>query len=157
MTWISNWFSNMKPMDQPMAHDDLGIVLYYPTVEHFYQAMKFTDLEIRKSMSERLSPYVVKADAKTYKDMVRDDWFDINDRVMWTALSFKWRSDTSWGKMLLNTGTADIIEFNNWHDNYWGWCVCDRCKDKEHQDKLGKTLQLIRDKLRREVKYYDVA
>lgn len=38
----------------------------------------------------------------------------------------------------------EIVEGNYWHDNYWGNCTCDKCKNIEGQNKLGKILMKIR-------------
>ncbi|MBR3247112.1 MAG: NADAR family protein [Clostridiales bacterium] len=45
------------------------------------------------------------------------------------------------------TGDAVLIEGNNHHDNRWGNCICDRSKNKEGQNWLGKILMEVRDTL----------
>ena len=41
-----------------------------------------------------------------------------------------------------------VVHGNWWHDNYWGNCNCDRCKDIKGQNKLGKMLMDLREEFR---------
>lgn len=50
-------------------------------------------------------------------------------------------------KKLLETGDAELIEGNYWHDNTWGQCYCPRCKNKIGENHLGKLLMKIRESL----------
>ena len=45
---------------------------------------------------------------------------------------------------LLKTDECELIEGNYWHDNFWGMCTCDHCKDKAKHNHLGKLLMKIR-------------
>ncbi len=45
---------------------------------------------------------------------------------------------------LLSTGSEIIIMFNQEHDNFWGHCTCEECKDKEHHNHRGFLLMKIR-------------
>jgi len=47
---------------------------------------------------------------------------------------------------LAATGTMKIVEFNWWHDNYWGNCECIRCH-KTGNNHLGQILMNEREKL----------
>jgi len=38
------------------------------------------------------------------------------------------------------------VEFNDWHDNFWGSCVCNRCTEEIHHNNLGQLLVIIRDR-----------
>ena len=40
---------------------------------------------------------------------------------------------------LLKTGKEELVEGNTWHDNYWGNCTCEKCKNIAGQNKLGKS------------------
>ena len=53
------------------------------------------------------------------------------------------KNDYLGGKLDM-TGLEEIVEGNYWHDNYWGNCTCDKCKNIEGQNKLGKILMKIR-------------
>jgi ribA/ribD-fused uncharacterized protein len=72
-----------------------------------------------------------------------EDWEKVKESVMWTALRWKFQKGSKWGDILASTYNVELIEWNNWHDNYWGWCVCHRCSTKEGlmpQNKLGHLL-----------------
>ena len=51
------------------------------------------------------------------------------------------------GEMLLSTGDAYLEEGNHWHDNRWGHCTCDKCKNKTAQNLLGNILMQVRTEL----------
>ena len=44
-------------------------------------------------------------------------------------------------------GDAVIVEGNRWHDNKWGKCSCDRCRDKESLNLMGNLLMKIRSEI----------
>lgn len=48
---------------------------------------------------------------------------------------------------LAATGSFKIVEFNWWHDNYWGDCQCIKCFRKGANNNLGKILMKTREKL----------
>lgn len=90
----------------------------YPSVEHYYQAMKaLTNADhelIRNSPSpdeaKRLGGIVSKT---TY-------WRDRRIVVMRRGLSEKFKIDTQPGQVLLSTGLALLAEGNSWGDGEWG-------------------------------------
>jgi len=149
MKWLVNWFSNMEPFDTPMLHESDGIVVEYLTVEHFYQAMKIYKSGMNRKLfiEEYPTPYDIKKAAR--KLPMREDWEDVKESVMWTALQWKFRKGTMWADTLISTYAANIVEWNNWHDNYWGWCICTRCQRSvlAPNNRLGKMLEQIREDL----------
>lgn len=114
----------------------------FPTVEHYYQAMKSTSYE----------DYIAIANASTAKETkllgrkikIRDDWDSIKDSVMRYALYEKFKDNTL-GDKLLATGDEELIEGNNWGDVYWG--VDERTN--KGLNTLGKMLMEVRDHLKR--------
>lgn len=138
--WISNWFSNMLPLDKPFKMDGIS----YKTVENYYQAMKTTDVGERAKIAA-MDPKEAKRYCK--KIAVRSDWDKIKRRVMWEALEKKFARGTSWAKRLLETGDEDIVEYNNWGDTFWGMV---KGPDGEWvgENNLGKQLMVIRSLLR---------
>ena len=58
--WIQNWFSNMKVYVVPMKYQDI----IFNSPEHFYQAMKCTDIEYRKLIAATSSPAKAKKEAR---------------------------------------------------------------------------------------------
>ena len=47
---------------------------------------------------------------------------------------------------LIATEGIDLVEKNNWHDNFWGDCSCLRCY-KIGENQLGKVWMALRDEL----------
>jgi predicted NAD-dependent protein-ADP-ribosyltransferase YbiA (DUF1768 family) len=142
--WIKNWFSNFEPFDEPYIYQ--GISFKYP--ETFYQAMKVD--KYNKSIREHiasLSPSNAKKFWRTNKNKEkyqRKDWFEVNLEIMEFILRVKFLPGTSWYQRLMKED-GEIVETNNWHDNFYGACVCDRCSNKVKYNHLGKILMKIRD------------
>ena len=135
--YVRNWFSNMVLFDDPLIVD--GIT--YNSVENYYQAMKSTDPKDHAYIAS-LAP--LQSKSKGRKLPLRDDWNDeTKQKVMKFALEHKFRLDTQQGKQLLSTGDAEIVEWNNWNDTYWG-----KTLDGKGSNHLGKLLMDIRGSLR---------
>ena len=71
-----------------------------------------------------------------------------NSKLMYKLLKIKF-SNSKCKKYLLSTGNKEILFQNNWHDNYWGICTCDKCVG-QGQNELGKLLMKVRDELNEE-------
>jgi len=114
---------------------------FYPSVEHAFVAMKTEDKDIRKQISE----LPTAADAKKFgrKIKIREDWDDIKVAVMLNLLIKKFQHDDL-KKRLKNTEGYELIEGNFWHDCYWGNCSCEKCKNIEGQNVLGRLLMKVR-------------
>lgn len=116
----------------------------YPTTEHAYQAAKSKSWKFRKKLSE--VPVDKPGYAKNLGGTVplRKDWDMVKISIMRRLLIQKFGVD-DFKKLLISTGDAVIIEGNWWHDNYWGDCYCDKCKDIPGKNNLGRLLMKIRD------------
>ena len=114
--------------------------LYYPSVEHAFQAAKSLNDLIREKLSY---PAITPAKAKRMarKIDLRPDWKDVKDEIMLTLIRIKFE-DFSLQKKLLETGDAQLIEGNWWSDTYWGVC-----KGKG-QNKLGRILMYVREEIK---------
>jgi predicted NAD-dependent protein-ADP-ribosyltransferase YbiA (DUF1768 family) len=76
--------------------------------------------------------------------MIRHDWDRMKSNVMRDLLKVKF-SDEELAVLLLNTGTHTLVEGNNWHDQYWGSCRCNRLSCREPGgNMLGQHLMGIR-------------
>lgn len=141
MDWLKNWFSNFEPFDKMLAKEGL----LYNTVEHYFVAHKTKDRDLRAKIAAMNYP----AQAKKYGQQlkVRLDWNNIKESVMYDALLWKFRPETYWSKVLINSNPVDLIEWNNWHDNYWGWCICKNCLKKEKLNRLGYLIMKIREEV----------
>lgn len=121
-----------------------GVV--YPTVEHYYQVSKTNDVFEKEKLYNTLSPGKVKRLGR--KVTLRNDWEDIKFAVMEQGVYCKFAQNDDIRKKLLNTKDKILIEGNNWHDNYWGDCYCDKCVNISGENKLGKILMIVRDQLK---------
>jgi ribA/ribD-fused uncharacterized protein len=129
-------FSNFAPFGIDL--DDA----WWPTVEHYYQAQKFTDPALRKSIRKAEKPPIAKGIADKNKAAIRPDWDAVKDEVMYRAVRCKFELHPELKAMLLATGDEEIIESAP-TDYYWGVG-----RDGTGQNKLGKIIGRIRDELR---------
>ena len=118
----------------------------YRNSESAFQAQKTKDEEIRKEFS-KLNPSQAKLKGRNIE--LREDWEEVKDRVMYRILKNKFCQNKNLFIKLMNTGDEELIEGNWWHDNYWGDCYCDKCKDIKGQNKLGTLLMNLRDNFKR--------
>lgn len=128
------WLSNFAPVE--IEYD--GVV--YPSVEHFYVAMK-TD---KQYVREKISTFPYPAQAKKYgqKMDIVDNWEDIKMTVMEYGLSVKFSQDP-YKTLLIETGEQYIQEGNWWGDIYWGVDL----NTNEGENNLGKLIMKIRQDL----------
>ena len=90
------------------------------TVEHAYQAAKFTDPVIIDEIRGALSAHDAKQIARKYRDKVRADWGDdIKLGVMEKYLRMKIDQHPYVRENLLETGNAELIEDSS-KDSFWG-------------------------------------
>ena len=124
-----------------------GIV--YCSTEAAFQAAKTLEVSEREQIA-RMSPSDAKKAGRNLK--LRSDWEEIKDRVMYDVCRAKFTMNDSsrLADRLLATGDEELVEGNTWHDNYWGDCHCEKCKDIPGRNQLGKTLMKLREKLRNE-------
>ncbi len=66
---------------------------------------------------------------------------------MYKVLKAKFTQNPMLGLYLRETANHLLEEGNYWHDNYWGVCYCQQCKNIEGYNGLGKTLMKLRDEL----------
>ena len=82
---------------------------------------------------------------------IRPDWETVKNNVMYEVLKDKFNRNSELKEKLLNTGEAILIEGNTWHDNYWGDCKCEKCKDIRGKNTLGILLMRVRKEIRNTV------
>ena len=134
------WLSNFYPLENPIIYEDIS----FPTTEHIYQAMKCVHTEDMKYISQ-LSPGQAKRVGRIVAKV--DDWDACKYDVMYYILVIKY-NQPKFKKLLLATGDRYIEETNNWHDNFYGNCICEKCTMIEGQNNLGKIIMKIRDTLK---------
>lgn len=116
--------------------------LYWPTVEHYFQAQKFHDMDYRARIHRCRRPKDAKTLGRTRDIPLRSDWEEIKDGVVLEAVRKKFQTHPHPRDMLLGTGEELIVE-NAPMDPYWG-CGA----DGTGLNKLGKILMQVRDELR---------
>ena len=113
----------------------------YPSVEHAFQANKTLDLLRRNQIRNARSCGEAKRLGRSV--ILREDWEQIKIGLMEKLLKEKF-ANPNLKELLLKTGDANLIEGNDWGDNFWGVC---RGIGHNH---LGKLLMKARDELREE-------
>lgn len=128
------FLSNFYPSP---IYDDTG--KEYPTVEHYFQAMKTFDPQKRELIRSAESPGKAKRIGRLIQ--LREDWEERKLDIMEKALIQKFQIPKLREK-LLATGNEELVEGNFWNDIYWGVCK------GEGENHLGKLLMNIREKIR---------
>lgn len=130
--FLSNFYEGR---DQIIRDEGLS----YKSVEAAFQAAKTLSKKMRKVFTE-LSPSAAKYLGRHIE--LRDDWESIKDDVMLRLVTYKFTHSEGLRELLLDTEDAELIEGNWWNDKYWGVC------NGEGQNKLGKILMQVREKLK---------
>lgn len=128
----------------------------YPTVEHAYVASKTNDIKFKRRISILPADKAGKAKRMGSKDgmkkfgcFLKPDWHYIKESIMFDLLRLKFKhSDLA--QMLINTGDEYLQEGNYWHDNFWGVCKCNDCRENTVGLNILGNLLI---KVRKELKY----
>jgi predicted NAD-dependent protein-ADP-ribosyltransferase YbiA (DUF1768 family) len=112
--------------------------VWYPSVEHAYQASKTTDPEVRAQI--QVAPTAGNAKGIGSRLEKRGDFDDIREGVMLHLLRQKF-ADESLGWRLIATGKRPIVELNTWGDIFWG------VSGGIGENRLGKLLEQVRNEL----------
>ena len=120
--------------------------MIFQSVEHAYVASKSNSFMFWRKISQ-MGPHTAgKAKREGKNISLRKDWNVVKLSFMRNFLTRKFNQDP-FKQLLLSTEDVTLIEGNYWHDNYWGNCKCDKCKNIPGQNQLGKMLMKIRGKL----------
>ena len=123
---------------------------WYPTVEHYFQAAKTTDINEYEGIVAAATPGQAKRLGR--RVTLRPDWEKVKDQIMLDAVRLKFTQNDDLRVALLATGDEYLEEGNWWHDNIWGNCKCDRCKNIEGRNMLGEILMKVREELKNDKK-----
>jgi len=123
--------------------------VWYPTNEHWFQAMKTLNQKERVQISHADTPGIARKMGspngyKGFKIKLRADWKLIYFDVMLYGLRKKFSRHLEIAKKLIATYPKYLVEENWWHDNIWGNCRCKDCKNITGKNLLGKALMYIR-------------
>jgi len=126
--------------------------LQFPTVEHYYQAMKSLDVVVWCAISKLKTPgqakragygkpFLVDGFNGYFAVRLRPDWEQAKVGVMEQGLRAKFQYPHLRNK-LLATGTSRLEEGNTWNDTFWGVC------NGKGENTLGKLLMMLRAELK---------
>lgn len=141
------YVSRNDPLNLLSSYSQHGFELdgdSWPSVEHYYQAMKFAPGELRNAIREVDHPVKAEKLAAKNKKAVRKDWKKVKETFMTRGIYIKCRTHPEVADVLVATGDRKIIESSQ-YDYYWG---CGR--DGRGHNTFGKVLMAVRDKLREE-------
>lgn len=120
----------------------------YPTIEHAFQAAKSLDYAEHRSVKAAGSPGIAKRMGRKIKR--RSDWFDVSLVIMEMLVKQKFTRYPELKSKLLATGSANLIEGNNWNDRFYGCIYDDKQNEWVGENHLGKILMKIREELQHE-------
>lgn len=112
--------------------------LEYDSSEAAFQAMKCKNISDRKKFVG-LNPSEAKRLGR--KILLREDWNNVKDRIMYEICTIKFVNQQLKRK-LLATGNAYLEEGNSWNDTYWG------TTNGIGKNVLGKILMRIREEIK---------
>lgn len=92
----------------------------WPTVEHYFQAMKSATIDGMHLVREAATPGEAKRLGR--RVTIRPDWDAVRLSVMRRGVAAKFTHDGPLGRWLLDTGDALLVEGNTWNDRFWGVC-----------------------------------
>ncbi|QDP00044.1 NADAR family protein [Thalassotalea sp. PS06] len=115
--------------------------LWWPTVEHYFQAQKFVCTSYQEQIRKAHSSKQAAELGRSCKLPIRKDWELVKDEIMYLAVLKKFQTHDSLKEQLLSTGSQNIVE-NAPGDYYWG---CG--KTGAGMNKLGKILVRVREEL----------
>ena len=116
----------------------------WPSVEHYFQAMKFENPDHQDAIRAAGHPRKARRMGRSRLRRIRQDWREIRRVIMTRGVYMKCRTHPEVAERLLATGSARLVE-SSAYDYYWG---CGR--DRRGHNHFGRVLMNVRDKLREE-------
>ncbi len=115
---------------------------WWPTSEHYYQAMKYQRGDWQEWVRAVADPMEAANRGRDPQKPKRSDWSSYRDEVMRKALRAKFTQHQELRELLLATGEARLVEHTE-KDCYWA-----DCGDGRGENKLGLMLEELRQELR---------
>jgi ribA/ribD-fused uncharacterized protein len=139
------WLSNMA--EYPIQIEDKK----YPTVEHYYQAMKAHEFEpeIEEKIRTTPSTKAVKALGDKIKNFIKESWDSKQLEIMKRGVRAKFIQHPELMKQLQETGDKQIGN-SDARDSYWGIGTSENTEKSKNPDKwkgqnhLGKIIMELR-------------
>lgn len=145
MAMVIRFYSKSETHSEFSNFAPYGIDLdgaWWRTVEHYYQAQKFTDPELRRRIRKADKAPIVKNLSRKYARMARPDWDEVKEEIMRRAVRRKFELHPELAALLLSTGDEPIEEASL-ADAFWGVG-----RDGTGQNKLGQIIMEVRAALR---------
>eukprot|EP01006_Ploeotia_vitrea_P024601 TRINITY_DN57433_c0_g1_i1.p1 TRINITY_DN57433_c0_g1~~TRINITY_DN57433_c0_g1_i1.p1 ORF type:complete len:550 (+),score=47.83 TRINITY_DN57433_c0_g1_i1:40-1689(+) len=111
----------------------------WPSINHYYQAMKFTDNDVQEKIRAAPDPFEASYLGKNraWGIHMRDNWDTERVEYMHRGLAAKFTQNEAAEKALLSTGNDKIVCYND-TDPFWG---------SPGENELGKLLEKVRSKI----------
>ena len=148
------YLSRTDPNEELGAYSMHGFELdgaHWPSVEHYYQAMKQESPDYQERVRNADHPDKARKLGHAWLRKKRPDWDQVREVVMIRAVYIKCRTHPEVANKLLDTGNRKLVE-NSQYDYFWG---CGR--DRRGHNGYGKVLMNVRAKLRAEQAEADAA
>lgn len=113
----------------------------WPSVEHYYQAMKFESEADREAVRQAPHPRKARKLGRSRRRKLRKDWRKVKLVYMTRAVYTKCKTHPHIADKLLATGEKTLMESSQ-YDYFWG---CGR--DRRGHNHYGKILMNVRKKL----------
>lgn len=114
----------------------------WPTNEHYYQAMKFTDANLQEKIRTTYRARDVFTIGQDNKSQVRSDWKEVNLAIMAKVVLEKFRQHPDLAAQLVATGTRVLVENAKDNDSFFG-----AGGNYRGNNYLGRILMLVRNLL----------
>lgn len=116
----------------------------YPCLESAFHAAKTHDRDWREKIRVTTNPKEIKKLGRECP--MRRDWENIKVNVMLELLIYKFKYNPELGEKLKKVDDSLLIEYNEWHDNFWGSCTCNNCfmNGEDGKNILGRLLQIVK-------------
>lgn len=104
------------------------------------------DLERMKALTGKNAGYDAKRMARSLKLPRIPEGVSLPFMNKFVALKFLQHFDLATSLIATENTLPTIVEYNYWHDNFWGECLCLKCLsvDMERHNHLGKILMNVR-------------
>ena len=115
---------------------------WYPTSEHYFQAMKFEDEAYQEKIRTCHSPMEAANLGRSRQVKLREDWEEVKIDIMRDAVLKKFTTHEELRELLRSTADQELVE-NAPGDYFWG---CG--KSGSGKNWLGKILMEVREQLK---------
>ena len=114
--------------------------VFWPTVEHFFQAQKFTEPTYRERIRVARTPRDARSLGQSRQFQIRPEWESVREEIMLKALRLKFQRPEL-KATLLSTGQSPLVEASPF-DYFRG-----AGQDGSGQNRLGRLLEQVRQEL----------